>query len=82
MLRDRRCYRIARIGIYGQNYDNGEGFEPFKGIWGRFYIDGNYMFGNADVTADNWTDGVYAYSVTFESGAAEDTAEDVIMAVY
>ena len=29
-----------------------------------------------------WTDGVYAYSVTFESGAAEDTAEDVIMAVY
>lgn len=60
LLRDRRCYRIARIGIYGQNYDNGEGFEPFKGIWGRFYIDGNYMFGNADVTADNWTDGVYA----------------------
>ena len=34
------------------------------------------------VYAADWTDGVYAYSVTFESGAAEDTAEDVIMAVY
>ncbi|WP_449073393.1 hypothetical protein [Ruminococcus sp.] len=34
------------------------------------------------VYAADWTDGVYAYSVTFESGAAEETAEDVIMAVY
>ena len=45
---------------------------------GLAHISGN---GRLVYSAD-WTDGVYAYSVTFESGAAEDTAEDVIMAVY
>lgn len=28
--------------------------------WGQFYVDGNVMEGNADVTADNWTKGIYA----------------------
>lgn len=28
-------------------------------VWGKFYIDGNVMEGHADVTADNWTRGVY-----------------------
>lgn len=32
---------------------------PMEHVWGKFYIDGNVMEGHADVTADNWTRGVY-----------------------
>lgn len=53
-------YRIAKVGIYNQAYDNGAGFEPYKQTWGTFFIEGNYMDGNEEVTTDNWTDGVYA----------------------
>ncbi len=28
-------------------------------IWGKFYIDGNYVEGNINSTNDNWTNGVY-----------------------
>ena len=28
-------------------------------IWGKFYVDGNYVHGNANSTNDNWTYGVY-----------------------
>ncbi|WNH10357.1 hypothetical protein [Thalassobellus suaedae] len=28
-------------------------------IWGKFYIDGNYVDGNSNATNDNWTYGVY-----------------------
>lgn len=31
---------------------------PMLHRWGEFFIDGNVMEGNPDVTADNWTDGV------------------------
>ena len=29
------------------------------GIWGKFYIDGNYVVGSTRATQDNWTYGVY-----------------------
>ena len=29
-------------------------------VWGRFYVDGNTIEGNAEVTKDNWTKGIYA----------------------
>jgi hypothetical protein len=32
---------------------------PTTGIWGKYYIDGNYMAGSARATADNWNYGVY-----------------------
>lgn len=28
-------------------------------IWGRFYVDGNVIEGNEEVTNDNWTKGIY-----------------------
>lgn len=35
-----------------------EGTEVYD-IWGKFYIDGNYMEGSALATSDNWKNGVY-----------------------
>jgi hypothetical protein len=28
-------------------------------VWGKFYVDGNYIVGNTNATNDNWTYGVY-----------------------
>lgn len=56
---DKRKERIAKIGVYGTDYDNGDGYEPYKLIWGKFYIDGNTVEGNEDLSEDNWTDGVF-----------------------
>lgn len=60
-------YRIAKIGIYplAYVYVDGEAkknlaFRPYLQKWGTFYIDGNKVEGNSKVSADNWTDGVYA----------------------
>lgn len=54
-------YRIAKIGVRTTQYvtDN-PGFKPMKHVWGKFYIDGNKIDGNTEVTNDNWTKGVYA----------------------
>ncbi len=46
---------------------------PTTGIWGKFYIDGNYMAGSTRATADNWTYGVYAQ---FNSGYGTVPAAD------
>jgi hypothetical protein len=32
---------------------------PVYNIWGKFYIDGNYIVGSSRATNDNWTYGVY-----------------------
>ena len=60
-------YRIAKVGVYPQAYVYVDGepkknlaFQPYLQKWGTFYIDGNKIEGNNKVTADNWTDGVYA----------------------
>jgi len=53
-------YRIAGIGIrttaYIQTYP---AFAPMLHHWGKFYVDGNFMNGYSNVTADNWTKGIY-----------------------
>lgn len=46
--------------------------EPMYDIWGKYYIAGNYVDGQSNVTADNWTYGVYnqfhgSYGVVPES---------------
>jgi len=54
-------YRIAGIGIRTTQYitDN-PSFAPMLHVWGDFYANGNYMNGWPAVTADNWTNGIYA----------------------
>ena len=59
------AYRIAAIGIRTLEYctdDKGEpnGWYPMLHHWGKFYVDGNIMAGNEEVTNDNWTKGIYA----------------------
>lgn len=60
-------YRIAKIGIYPLAYVYVDGkakknlaFQPYLQKWGTFYIAGNRMEGHPEITADNWTNGVYA----------------------
>lgn len=57
-------HRIVAIGVRTTDYchnDDGtpNGWAPMEHVWGRYYIDGNVMEGHPDVTADNWTRGVY-----------------------
>lgn len=54
-------YRIAAIGIrttaYVTTYPD---FAPMLHVWGKFFVDGNYVDGWSAITADNWTNGIYA----------------------
>ncbi len=53
-------YRIAKIGIRTSSYvATYPAFKPMEHVWGKYYVDGNVVEGNADVTADNWTKGIY-----------------------
>ena len=57
-------YRIAKIGVRTTAYcTNSDGtpnaWKPMEHVWGQFYVDGNVIEGNANVTADNWTKGIY-----------------------
>ncbi|NDW12462.1 pectate lyase [Bacteroides sp. 214] len=57
-------YRIASINIRTTQYVTGRNgrpnaWKPMEHIWGTFYVDGNIMEGHPDVTADNWTKGMY-----------------------
>jgi hypothetical protein len=54
-------YRIAKIGIRTTAYCTASpSFAPMLHVWGKFYVDGNYIVGNSEVTNDNWTKGIYA----------------------
>ena len=54
-------YRIAAPGIRTTSYvQSSPAFLPMLHVWGKYYVDGNHMNGHSDVTADNWTKGVYA----------------------
>ena len=57
-------YRIAGIGVRTTAYvtrANGRPnvWKPMEHIWGKFYVDGNYVEGSDEVTKDNWTKGIY-----------------------
>jgi hypothetical protein len=61
---DRVSYRIAAIGVRTTAYVTGRngqpnGWKPMEHVWGKFYVDGNFVEGNEEVTKDNWTKGMY-----------------------
>ena len=54
-------YRIAGINIRTESYIQGyPAFAPTLHQWGKFFVDGNTIDGNPEVTKDNWTKGIYA----------------------
>jgi len=57
-------YRIAAIGVRTKKYcTKADGtsnvWKPMEYVWGKFYVDGNIIEGNREVTEDNWTKGIY-----------------------
>ena len=57
-------YRIVAAGVRSEKYcHNSKGepnrWHPMLHVWGKFYVDGNVVEGCPEVTADNWTKGVY-----------------------
>ena len=53
-------YRIAGIGIRTTAYcETYPAYAPMLHVWGKFFVDSNYVNGYDDVTADNWTKGIY-----------------------
>ncbi|MFT3753806.1 MAG: pectate lyase [Paludibacter sp.] len=54
-------YRIAGIGIRTTSYvTTYPAFAPMLHVWGDFFVNGNYINEWPAVTADNWTNGIYA----------------------
>lgn len=56
--------RIASVGIRTTRYtrhgtENPNQWDVMWHVWGQFYVDGNVNSKYADVTADNWTYGIY-----------------------
>jgi len=71
-------YRISGIGIRTSSYvETYPAFAPMLHTWGKFFVNGNYIYGNAEVTADNWTKGIYeqitnsAVDYTFTQGTKD-----------
>lgn len=59
------AYRIASVNVRTTEYVTGRdgrpnAWKPMEHVWGRYYVDGNVMEGNDEVTADNWTKGFEA----------------------
>lgn len=57
-------YRIASVGVRSKKYCYNKKGEPniwypMLHVWGKFYVDGNVVEGFPEVSADNWTKGIY-----------------------
>lgn len=57
-------YRIAGLGVRTTKYcyrpdGTPNVWQPMEHVWGKFYVDGNVIEGNEEVTRDNWTKGIY-----------------------
>lgn len=72
--------RIAGIGIRTAEYvTNYPSYEPTKHIWGDFYVDGNVNTLHSNVTADNWTYGIYnQISSSGNDGLYNQTVRDTM----
>ena len=58
-------YRIASVSVRTSAYVTGRNgmpnvWKPMEHVWGRYYVSGNVMEGNEEVTSDNWTKGFLA----------------------
>jgi hypothetical protein len=52
--------RIAGIGIRTTDYVTSyPAYAPMLHTWGKYFVNGNQINGNAEVSADNWTKGIY-----------------------
>ena len=77
-------YRIAKIGIRTTSYcTNSDGtpnaWKPMEHVWGKYFVDGNVIEGNAEVTNDNWTKGIYEQIVNSEcDGLYTSVTKDTI----
>ena len=61
---NRVSYRIAAINIRTKEYctrpdGTPNGWKVMEHVWGKFFVDGNFVEGNEEVTKDNWTKGMY-----------------------
>lgn len=54
-----RAYRIAKPDVYPVDY-SGAAYAKWLQTWGKFYINGNKVAGNTEISNDNWTKGVFA----------------------
>ncbi len=64
--------KVSRIIAIDKNLDVGT---EIYDMWGKFYIDGNFMEGSVEATADNWTYGVYdEFHSKYGIVSAEDKA--------
>jgi pectate lyase len=61
--------------IFSPNSDAGDNRQA-RGVWGRFYVAGNVMHGNVDVTADNWK-GIHPANRVGENQTIEGLKADV-----
>jgi Pectate lyase. len=69
--------RIVAIDIRTEAYvASYPAFAPMVNVWGKFFIDGNVMEGNANVTNDNWTNGVYA-QISSSYGISQTTKDTI-----
>lgn len=77
-------YRIMSPGVRTAGYcTRADGtpnrWKPMEHVWGTYYVDGNVVEGNADVSADNWTKGVYAQiRVDANDGTFTDSVRSAI----
>jgi len=50
---------------------------PLYGIWGKYYVDGNYVVGSPRTTQDNWTYGVYSQFHSSQLPVSDADKEEV-----
>ena len=50
---------------------------PLYGIWGKYYVDGNYVAGSPRTTQDNWTYGVYSQFHSSQLPVSDADKEEV-----
>ena len=72
--------RIAKIGIRTTEYTkhgtaDANQWDVMWHKWGTFYVDGNYNATHSDVTADNWTTGIYNQ---IDNSQCDDTFNDEV----
>ncbi|MFH6956912.1 pectinesterase family protein [Flavobacterium aquidurense] len=50
---------------------------PLYGIWGKYYVDGNYVVGSDRASKDNWTYGVYSQFHSSQLPVSDADKEEV-----